>query len=121
MARCTVDPEPLVSVTPANVHFTLSNTDNDSTTRMILVRSTDKRPFRILSVKSEGAVVASAGGEGSVPTDRSPLHQLRLQYLRTPGGSGVIEAGSVAIEIDLDGGQVVRIPWSALRVRGGKE
>ena len=102
-----------VSAEPSQIHFgAVALNDSSPPRRTLIVRSSDRRPFRILQVLPGELVCVDQGSTSSQSSASAAVHQLAF-VLRTRDSVPQFMAGSIRIKLDAADCPEITVPWSA--------
>jgi len=108
----------LVNCEPSQIHFGSIAPGQPPVKRSLVMRSSDGRPFRVLSVDQSPSLRVHLSAGNALPSFPAEVHSLGLTFEVREEPSRFV-AGSVRIRIDRDGCPEVSVPWSAfLRTQG---
>lgn len=102
-----------LEVSPPNLSFGLVNRPGDRSSRKVILRSRDDRPFRVLSVAGGAEDVAATGPDPGKPTGPAPTQVVELTFRRGPA-SRRFATGQAVIRTDHPEMPSLRVSWSAI-------
>jgi hypothetical protein len=110
----------LVNCEPPQIHFGSVALGDPPTKRRLIIRSSDGRPFRVLSVDQSELLKVDQPAGDTFPSPPEKVQSLGLVFEIREGSSRFL-AGSVRIRTDREDCPCVFVPWSAfLRERQRK-
>jgi hypothetical protein len=103
-----------VEVQPSHVHFG-TITDLESKPATVTIRSTEGRPFRLLSVRGDDTATVSVVSPSEVGADSTAKesHTLAFTVRLTSGTDARVISGTTTVETDDPDCPAIPIPWSA--------
>jgi hypothetical protein len=108
-----------VYLSPSQVHFDAVMPGETPIRMSATLRSTDGRPFRVLSIDQSDFLKVDQTPVAAFPSPPASLHSLALRLQGNDGASKRFLAGTVRIRVDRQECPEVLLPWSAaVRERG---
>ncbi len=108
-----------LSARPSAIHFGMVAQGDPPKSRKVLVRSTDGRPFRLMSATtgSDAVSIRSPMGPNSMP---STMNIVEIDLSEVGAKGAPVESGTIRLKTDLPGVNEVGVPWSVFRRVGGR-
>jgi hypothetical protein len=108
----TID-SPIVA-SPKMIHFGVVSSNRTSSEQLFLLRSTKKKPFRILHLKVDSDHISAIKAASDETLEPKLTHQLKATYRFPSDGSDPRMSGFITITTDLQDMETIFLPWSVL-------
>ena len=100
-------------VAPASVSFGIVRDVGTRESRKFVIRASDDRPFRVLSVAADSGDAVAGPNPAAEPKQTATQHTVEIAYRRSPSAPKY-QAGQVVVQTDHPEMPSLRLPWSAI-------